>query len=45
MSAHVLMNLLKELRLVENLISFSQQVIFKNTGAHILDSICHITIK
>ena len=50
MSAHVLLNLLNELRkrentrLVEHFISFTQRV-YNNTGAGMLDFIYHMALK
>ena len=44
MSAHVLLNLLNELRKRD--ISFSQRINkFNNTGAKMLDSIYHMTLR
>ena len=53
MSAHVLLNLLKELRKSDkmrglpSILSFFRNEIneFKNTGARMLDSIYHMTLR
>ena len=46
MSAHVLLNLLNQLRLAEHFLPFRNKFNkFNNTGAQMLDSIYHMTLR